>query len=53
MVRQAGVVGGLLGTVALFGLLCAPRFGLLRRHFESLGFEAALESPAAALRVIG
>lgn len=53
MVRQAGAVGGLFGTVALFGLLCAPRFGLLRRHFESLGFEPALESPAAALRVTG
>lgn len=37
MVRQAGPVGGLLGTVAMFGLLCAPRFGLLRLHFESLG----------------
>ncbi|MDP1829652.1 MAG: hypothetical protein Q8L48_40680 [Archangium sp.] len=51
MVRQAGVVGGLLGTVALFGVLCAPRFGLLRRHFESLGFEVALESPATPLGV--
>ncbi len=40
MVRVGGVIGGTLGTVALFALLCAPRFGLLRRHFESLGFEA-------------
>lgn len=40
LVRQLGVIGGTLGTAALFALLCAPRFGLLRRHFESLGFEA-------------
>ena len=47
MVRQVGVIGGLLGTAAMFGWLCAPRFGLLRRHFESLGFpEAELAHPA-------
>lgn len=53
MVRQAGVIGGLLGTVAMFAALCAPRFGLLRRHFESLGFEAASEvaRPSTALGV--
>jgi len=39
MVRQAGPVGGLLGTVSMFGLLGAPRFGLLRLHFQSLGFQ--------------
>ncbi len=44
MVRQAGAIGGLLGTVAMFALLCAPRFGLLRWHFESLGFAPARES---------
>lgn len=41
MVRQAGALGGLLGTGAMFALLCAPRIGLLRRHFLSLGFEEA------------
>lgn len=41
MVRQLGVLGGLVGTAAMFGLLTARRFGLLRRHFESLGFEGA------------
>jgi hypothetical protein len=39
MVRQVGALGGFFGTVAMFGLLCAPRFGLLRLHFESLGFK--------------
>lgn len=55
MVRQVGAIGGLLGTVAMFGLLCAPRFGLLRLHFESLGFAAEGErrAPAASVGVTG
>jgi len=38
-VRLLGPVFGAVATVALFALLCAPRFGLLRLHFESLGFK--------------
>ena len=45
MVRQLGLMGGLLGTVAMFGLLCAPRLGLLRRHHDSLGFTPEAPSP--------
>jgi hypothetical protein len=49
-VRQLGPVGGTLATLALFAVLCAPRFGLLRRHFESLVEvpERPSEAPAVA-----
>lgn len=47
-VRALGPIGGGVATVALFAFLCAPKFGVLRRHFESLGFAAAVEGPLAA-----
>lgn len=45
-VRALGPVLGALATVALFALLCAPRFGLLRLHFESLGFKSSAAAPS-------
>ncbi|MFT3707565.1 MAG: hypothetical protein QM817_07830 [Archangium sp.] len=49
-VRQLGAIGGAIASLAFFALLCAPRFGLLRKHFESLGFSASHElEPTPAL----
>jgi hypothetical protein len=44
-VRTLGPVGGAIASAAMFTALCAPRLGLLRWHFESLGF-ASSKSPA-------
>ncbi|MEW5740138.1 MAG: hypothetical protein AB1938_14500 [Myxococcota bacterium] len=41
LVRTAGPVLGAVLTAALFAALCAPRFGLLRLHFQSLDFSSS------------
>ncbi|MBL8913540.1 MAG: hypothetical protein JNM17_22765 [Archangium sp.] len=48
MVRAGGPIAGTIGTLVLFAALCAPKYGLLRKHCESLGFVVANESAAVA-----
>lgn len=50
LVRTGGPVLGAVATAGLFALLCAPRVGLLRRHFHALGFPQ-VAAPALAAEV--
>jgi hypothetical protein len=47
LVRSLGPWGGAAGTLVLVATLSLRRFGLLRLHFQSLGFPAEQPSPAA------